>query len=655
MSSERILTVPAEEEPGEQYLVTGNEYVALPELRASDGACMSLNVLHRAVRGLIEWTGEDPAGHPHGQPFSSTRGTSGKGLPLFQPVLVVDGRRVELASALRSGLEQEWLPEWYGNLGDLALRLAWYAPPGYRGCVLAWGLRNTGTQAYAVEAGLSAHFGVAYATVFHRRALEGVRTVRPYPWTKSMVAEAVPGLPALAVALKAHPEPAVAVCTPQRAENATASPLSLQVAQRAVLGPGEERWLPFYISVGTEADGAATAGVDLARRGHAALRRETRERLQAMSRRFELPGLHRCYHRNLFFNLYFARGLTLDSEEEVLVTSRSPRYYVSAAHWNRDSLLWSLPGLLLADPAVARGALLAAFRLYARNAGIHACYIDGSVLYPGFELDELAAFPIALGRYLAATGDWSLAAEPAVVQGLATWEAKLWPHKHPGRMLFRTFLLPSDDPAQLPYVTYDNALTALALDQLAAIRRHAGEAAAAERLAAAAAQLRADLRTHAVVAGPLGPMFAWAFEPGGEHVLYDEPSGSLALLAHYGCVAPDDPVFRNTVAWIHSPHNPHWLSEGRYAGPACPHAPRSAWVLSMASDLLAGIDRERLLRLVAEVPMDNGYACESVDPESGALKTGAAFATCAGFLAAAVLAAAEATGAAPPAPPTGGP
>lgn len=44
----------------------------------------------------------------------------------------------------------------------------------------------------------------------------------------------------------------------------------------------------------------------------------------------------------------------MDTEEFVLVTSRSPRYYVSAAYWDRDSLLWSFPSILIADPKYAK-------------------------------------------------------------------------------------------------------------------------------------------------------------------------------------------------------------------------------------------------------------------------------------------------------------
>ncbi|MGQ9780484.1 MAG: hypothetical protein ACUVRM_11545 [Bacillota bacterium] len=42
---------------------------------------------------------------------------------------------------------------------------------------------------------------------------------------------------------------------------------------------------------------------------------------------------------------------------------------------------------------------------------------------------------------------------------------------------------------------------------------------------------------------------------------------------------------------------------------------------------------ERAVRLLASAPMDSGLACESIDAETGTVKTGAAFASAAGFLA----------------------
>ena len=214
-------------------------------------------------------------------------------------------------------------------------------------------------------------------------------------------------------------------------------------------------------------------------------------------------------------------------------------------------------------------------------------------------------------------------------------EQELKRQRHPRLALYRTFLLPSDDPAQYPYVTYDNALVWAGLQVLAEIRRGDGKEEAAQAIEEEASRLKEVLYRYAVVPGTNGPMFAWAFDPDGDHVLYDEPSGSLGLLAHYGFCDTDDPVFRNTVAWIHGAGNPYWISEGPFATPACPHVGHP-WILALANDLMAGRDISGTLEKVARAEMDNGYACETIAKDSGELRTGAAFATCAGWLAAGI-------------------
>ena len=70
---------------------------------------------------------------------------------------------------------------------------------------------------------------------------------------------------------------------------------------------------------------------------------------------------------------------------------------MSAAYWDRDSLLWSFPTVVDSDPALARRMLDYVFGRQRRNLGVHSRYIDGTVLEPGFELDELMAPVLALG------------------------------------------------------------------------------------------------------------------------------------------------------------------------------------------------------------------------------------------------------------------
>ncbi len=57
-ASDRILTTPSELGDVLSPLVTGNEWVALPDISPSDAGVGSMNIVHMASRGLVEWVGE---------------------------------------------------------------------------------------------------------------------------------------------------------------------------------------------------------------------------------------------------------------------------------------------------------------------------------------------------------------------------------------------------------------------------------------------------------------------------------------------------------------------------------------------------------------------------------------------------------------------
>ncbi len=112
---------------------------------------------------------------------------------------------------------------------------------------------------------------------------------------------------------------------------------------------------------------------------------------------------------------------------------------------------------------------------------------------------------------------------------------------------------------------------------------------------------------------------------------YDKPPGSLQLLPFYGFYAADDPVWQATVSLIREESYPLSFAGHPIAEIGCKHAPHP-WVLSICNSLLSGHHQEALRHLRA-TRMDNGIACESVHEDTGDCTTGAAFATCAGFLA----------------------
>ena len=305
------------------------------------------------------------------------------------------------------------------------------------------------------------------------------------------------------------------------------------------------------------------------------------------------------------------------------MTSRSPRYYVSAAYWDRDSLLWAFPAILTVDAAYAREILTYVFTRQARNFGVHSRFIDGTMLEPGFELDELCAPVIALDRYVEKTGDTAFAARPFVRDGLEEILRRMEAKKHPSVPMYETFLQPTDDMHNHIYLTYDNALVCYALRALAELLNRSELAEEAERT-------RRAVYEHCVKEQNGRPFFAWSVDLNGHFDIYDEPPGSLLLLPFYGFCEESDPIWQTTAAMIRDESYPLSFAGHPIAEIGCKHAPHP-WILSICNSLLSGHADSALLHL-SRTPLDNGVACESVNEDTGLCETGEAFATCAGFL-----------------------
>ncbi len=682
------LTTPEETNLVRRLYPTGNHFVSLPVISGADASVDRVGVLSMGMASLIEFGGRQAELGAETLPPIE---------PFLRPFVAVGDRKVSPMGRITWRRLWDWIPafEWRDPDTGITLEGAIFAPvrrdeeglQSHKGFVYLLktgpattgpartglaktgpartGLAKTGPAKIepagagtSVRIGLELAWGDLIQTVYTSRRIPAGFTVRRDRWTGGPVLEprsgAGAGPAALAVSFSVPPED---VEWSSRIEPGGLVRLEMAARpERALAGAGgpphEALAAAFYFGCSREGDGARTVAVDLSRQGWERLLAETGEALRGLHRRVRRPGdpgvsgvtlategeadvLEERLNLNLLFNYFFAAGRTIDTEELVLVTSRSPLYYVSAAFWARDALLWSLPGLALTDPALAEEALGLAFDRYFKHAGIHSLYLDGTLLYPGFELDELAAYPVALQGYAAMTGDTGIVDRrglvPKVRRLLGLLEARACPK--PGVHLYSTFLLPSDDPATYPYVTYDNVLAWRALLCAAELLRPAGLESEAAALSAKAAAVRDSIYEHCVVAGPRGKMFAWSVNLAGGTEIGDEPPGSLELLTYYGFCPRDDEIWRNTVDWLHSRDNPYRYTGVPFPGLGCPHA-KHPFVMSLFNALLGGLPEraEEATKVLVGAPLDTGLACESFDRRTGEVKTGAAFATCAGFL-----------------------
>ena len=591
----------------QDVIPTGNDWIALPSIRAGDAALTDFNVVSMRYRGLIEFAG------PVGQ-------------PLMKPFLVVGGVKKPLAS-LRWSLRDYWLPTGTMEADGLRTRITYVAPPESRAAIIRFQVTNLGSEPVKAAPGMEVNWARTNRVTYSPEPLTGARTMSPTPIDSDMeVFNYRTDDTQFAWGF--------AYVGSQGVLHASGADPGVIAQHEAVIAPGATLDVHYLIGVGLEEYSAAYAmrvlnkridryGIDgVIDQAAAEARRHTRSTGR--------DDLDRIMNRNLLFTTYFAWGRTLDTEQFVGMTSRSNRYYVSAAYWDRDALLWSFPALLDTDPARAREALGYVFGTQARNIGIHSRFIDGVVLEDGLELDELVAPLVALRSYVDATGDRTLVARYA--EQIGTIRERLYAQRDPATGLYETFQDAEDEYVRKPFSIYDNVLAWKALNDLAAIEKRGPESA---ELRTRAKSLKAAIMRYGVrsgAEGATGPILA-ATVDAAEADFMDVPPGSLLKLPALGFLAEDDPLFVRTYDWLHSAHYPYSYADKQWGLPGSYRLPfTTSW--SVADHLRLKAGRAKALKVLTESAWDGGIITEGVKAETGQPdQAGLAFATAAGYVA----------------------
>lgn len=594
----------------DDVIPTGNDWIALPSIRADDGALSNFNVISMRYRGLLEVAGVADR-------------------PLMSPFIELAGVRRPLAH-LQWSLRDYWIPTGTMEADGIRVRLTYVAPPGSRAAIVRFQMTNLRSEPVQVAPGMDLDWGRTNRVTYSPEPLGGSRTMSPTPIDTDMEifkyetddTQMAWGLAYVGSEGVLHADPA--------------NP-GLTVRHPAALAPGEMLDVHFIIGVGLDRYSAAYAmrvlNKNIDRYGLDGVIDNAADDAHRRTRTTGDPRLDLIMNRNVLFTTYYAWGRAIDTEQLVGMTSRSNRYYVSAAYWDRDALLWSFPALLDSDPTRAREALEYALGIQARNAGIHSRFIDGAVLEDGFELDELVAPIIALATYVDRTHDTHMIDRHWTT--LSALLERLRAQRDATTGLFATFQDAQDEYLRMPFSVYDNVITWKALRDLATIAARDHKPREAGSLRSEAAKLRAAIFRFGVrqgAEGASGPIFAATVDAHSADFV-DVPPGSLMKLPALGFINERDPLFRRTYSWLHSAHYRYSYADQPYGLPGSYRLPfTTSWEVADHLKLAAG--RERALMILKHSPWDGGIITEGVKPDTGIPDTqGLAFATAAGYVA----------------------
>ena len=558
-------TVPHTALPNVPWQLTGNHWLAIPCIHPADGSIHAIGVVHRGARAAVEFAG--------GPDF-----VDGAEPALVKPIVEIDGRAHDLSSGTMAWERAlEWLPTFTCTIGDVVVRGTIFAPYGrdadLAGAVYAIALESRGA-AHTVRVRLEGTLG-------HRQLR--VRTARPTD-DASLVSRgagghlllegsAQPGLAALAVSADADVEVAQ-------------DGVRFSLTRTLELPARAHADTAFYLAAGPERDGAEATVAVLRRRGWRTLLAGTRDALQALEQSTGSEGVDRLINRNLLFAYFFGVARALDDAHYYLVRTRAPWHGAGVTIRDWDALMWTLPAVQLADGALARELLLRMCELhgYAPGRGVH--YLDGTLFEPGFALEGVAAYPIAIDRYARDTGDAAIVDEPAIGDALYLAHDDLQDRRDRRYPLYSSEVTPGNTPVAHAFTLHANAAAAQALEIL---RRTLDEETA--RGVEDPAAVRAAIRRHFAPERDQKGMLRASVDLVGNASADDEPSASAVWLPLYEAFDRTDSLYRRTVKGM----------------------PRERSALVREIGRLLGPDGENVLQWLRRAPLHGGVAAEIVD------------------------------------------
>jgi hypothetical protein len=570
--------------PNVPWQLTGNHWLAIPCIHPADGSIHAIGVVHRGARAAVEFAG--------GADF-----VDGNAPALLKPILEIDGQAHDLSrGAMAWERALEWLPTFTCSIGDVVVRGTIFAPYGrdadLAGAVYAIALESRGA-ARSVRVRLEGTLG-------HRQLR--VRTPRPTD-DESLVSRGAAGH----LLLEGSSQPglaALAVSTDSDAE-ITHVGARFSIARTLALPAGGHVDVAFYLAAGPERDGAEATVAVLRRRGWRALLAGTRDALQQLEQSTGVEGVDRLINRNLLFAYFYGVARALDDAHYYLVRTRAPWHGAGVTIRDWDALMWTLPAVQLADGALARELLLRMCELhgYAPGRGVH--YLDGTLFEPGFALEGVAAYPIAIDRYARDTGDSAIVDEPAIGDALYLAHDDLQDRRDRRYPLYSSEVTPGNMPVVHPFTLHANAAAAQALEIL---RRTLDEETSHSVEDPAA--VRAALKRHFAPERDQKGTLRASVDLVGNVSAEDEPSASVVWLPLFEALDRNDSLYRRTVKAL----------------------PRDRSVLVREIGRLLGPEGDQVLRWLRHAPLHGGVAAELVD-EAGVATANAGDAALSGLLA----------------------
>lgn len=554
-------------------------------MHPADGSIHGVGLISRERRGAIEF-----AGSPDFE--------SGAGEPLLRLSFESNGIPIELAAGRMAWQRVlEWLPTFNSTAGDLIIRGTIFAPTGqaadFPGFVYAISIENRGSSPADVRFRALGALGARQHRIRTARLLTDAHTIALSNDVITLSGTARGSETALAFAGDSMTA---------SIDDAADGPARFTLARDVPVNPGERVDLALYAAAAYEVDGAFAMLQRMQRRGWRTLASQTRDAIAQLQQSTGVPAADRLINRHLMFAYFCSAGRGIDDSRFYLFRSRIPWCEQALTVRDFEALMWLVPAFMLADTGIARELLVRTCELHGYAPGRGVNYLDGSPFDIAFCLDAVAAYPVAIDRYVAQTGDDRIVEDAPIAEALYGAHEDITAARHQSLPLYRTDFAPSGDNAALPYMLHANAMVADALEVL----KQTLDEKTAETVESADAVRAAIMRQFASGGDASRTLLATAIDLAGERSMRDDPVGSVLWIPLYHMLSRDDSIYRRTVRRLDERDA---ADSGRIN-------------LAERCAMLMGPDAATTFEWLRRADLDEGLAAEFVDADGTAIGNG---------------------------------
>jgi len=181
---------------------------------------------------------------------------------------------------------------------------------------------------------------------------------------------------------------------------------------------------------------------------------------------------------------------------------------------------------------------------------------------------------------------------------------------------------PSDDACKYGYLIPSNFFAVRAMEAARKLAQAAGREDLAQRALELQQTIREGIREYATVEHPrFGTIYGYETDGFGNYELMDDANvPSLLSLPYLEACGADDPIYRNTRAFVLSGSNPYYYEGALAKGIGSPHTPEGyIWHISLCVQAMTSTDDAEiasLLKMLLTTHAGTGFMHEGFDPNA---------------------------------------